>query len=203
VPKSCCKGNHFWDINKGWTFNENIFCNFASEKGINIEMDIWDKEKRSEVMSKIRSKNTKPEMTLRKALFAKGFRYRVNDKKLPGKPDLVFPKYKTVIFVHGCFWHRHEGCKYAYTPKTNTKFWVDKITSNSERDKINFQKLTALGWNVLTVWECEIRHKYKHNISPLVDRIEATLLKQISQNLSMKFYEEIASEMMLVAEDIV
>jgi DNA mismatch endonuclease (patch repair protein) len=119
-------------------------------------MDIWDKEKRSEVMSKIRSKDTKPELTLRKALFARSFRYRANDKNLCGKPDIVLPKYKTVIFVHGCFWHRHEGCKYAYTPKTNTKFWDDNITSNAERDVINFQKLTAVGWNVLTVWECEM-----------------------------------------------
>ena len=119
-------------------------------------MDIWNKEKRSECMSRIRSKNTKPELALRKALFARGFRYRVNDKKLPGKPDIVLPKYKTVIFIHGCFWHGHEDCKYAYIPKTNTRFWIDKITSNAERDKVNAEKLTALGWNVLMVWECEI-----------------------------------------------
>ena len=89
-------------------------------------MDIWNKEKRSECMSRIRSKNTKPELALRKALFARGFRYRVNDKKLPGKPDIVLPKYKTVIFIHGCFWHGHEDCKYAYIPKTNTRFWMIK-----------------------------------------------------------------------------
>ena len=82
-------------------------------------MDIWDKKKRSEVMSKIRSKNTKPEILLRKALFAKGYRYRINDKRLPGKPDIVLPKYKTVIFVHGCFWHGHENCKIAHIPKSN------------------------------------------------------------------------------------
>lgn len=153
-------------------------------------------------MSKIRSKNTKPELTLRKALFARGFRYRVNDKKLPGKPDIVLPKYKTVIFLHGCFWHRHEGCKYAYTPKTNTQFWVDKITSNTERDKINAEKLMASGWTVLTVWECEIRHTHKHDISPLIDKIETTLLAQISQKVSMKFYEECNNEILMVAEDI-
>lgn len=138
-------------------------------------MDIWDKKKRSEVMSKIRSKDTKPEMTLRKALFARGFRYRVNERNLPGKPDIVLHKYKTVIFLHGCFWHRHEGCKYAYTPKTNTEFWINKITSNVERDKITLQKLETLGWNVITVWECEIRHLYKHNITPLIDRVSAEL----------------------------
>ena len=166
-------------------------------------MDIWDKNKRSECMSKIRSKDTKPELTLRKALFARGFRYRVNDKKLPGKPDIVLPKYKTVIFLHGCFWHRHEHCKYACTPKTNTEFWVDKIASNSERDKINTEKLTALGWNVLTVWECEIRHKYKRNLTPLIDRVEAEILAHIPQKISVKFYEERENEILMVAEDIV
>ena len=166
-------------------------------------MDIWNKEKRSECMSKIRSKDTKPELALRKALFARGFRYRVNAPNLPGKPDIVLPKYKTVIFLHGCFWHRHEGCKYAYTPKTNTKFWVDKITSNNERDKINFQKLTDLEWNIITVWECEIRHEYKRNLKPLVDRVEMEILKNYSKKISMKFYEECENEIMLVAEDIV
>jgi DNA mismatch endonuclease (patch repair protein) len=165
--------------------------------------DIWSKEKRSECMSKIRSKNTKPELTLRKALFARGFLYRVNDKRLPGKPDIVLPKYKTVIFVHGCFWHRHEGCKYAYTPKTNTKFWVDKITSNAERDKVNLQKLTELGRNSLTVWECEIRHKYKHDLTPLIDRIEADLPAQVPKKMTVRFYEERENEILMVAEDIV
>ena len=166
-------------------------------------MDIWNSYKRSECMSKIRSKNTKPELALRKALFARGFRYRVNDTKLTGKPDIVLPKYKTVIFLHGCFWHRHEGCKYAYTPKTNTKFWIEKITSNSERDKINLQKLTDLGWNVITVWECEIRHTYKHDLTPLVDRVETEIIGNFSSKISMKFYEQIEDKVMMVAEDIV
>ena len=168
-----------------------------------FKMDIWNKEKRSECMSKIRSKDTKPELALRKALFARGFRYRVNDKNLPGKPDIVLPKYKTVIFLHGCFWHRHEGCKYAYTPKTNTKFWVDKITSNRERDKVNAEKLTTLDWNVVTVWECEIRHKYKHDLTPLIDKVEAEILGNIPKKISLKFYEQIEDIVMLVAEDIV
>lgn len=165
-------------------------------------MDIWDKKKRSEVMSKIRSKDTKPELALRKALFARGFRYRVNDAKLPGKPDIVLPKYKTAIFLHGCFWHKHEGCKYAYTPKTNTKFWVDKITSNAERDKENAEKLTILGWNVLAVWECEIRHTYKHDLTLLIDRIEAILLAQVPKK-NMRLYEECESEILMIAEYIV
>jgi DNA mismatch endonuclease (patch repair protein) len=154
-------------------------------------------------MSKIRSKDTKPELALRKALYARGFRYRVNDAKLPGKPDIVLPKYKTVIFLHGCFWHRHEGCKYASTPKTNTKFWVDKITSNAERDKANAEKLTALGWNVLTVWECEIRHEYKHDLTPLIDRVEAEIFAQIPKKMTVKLYEERENEVLMVAEDIV
>ena len=166
-------------------------------------MDIWDKEKRSECMSKIRSKDTKPELALRKALFARGYRYRVNDNRLQGTPDIVLPKYKTVIFLNGCFWHRHEGCKYAYTPKTNTKFWVDKITSNKERDKINAEKLMALGWNVITVWECEIRHTYKHDITPVVDRVEAAILTHLPRKMTVKFYEEIEDKIMMVAEDIV
>lgn len=151
-------------------------------------MDIWNKEKRSACMSRIRSKNTKPELVLRKALFARGFRYRVNDKKLPGKPDIVLPKYKTVIFIHGCFWHGHAGCKYAYTPKTNTKFWIDKIISNAERDKVNAERLTVLGWNVLTVWECEIRHTHKQNLTSLIDRVEAEILVNMTKKNSMEFY---------------
>jgi DNA mismatch endonuclease (patch repair protein) len=155
-------------------------------------------------MSKIRSKDTKPELALRKALFARGFRYRVHDKHLPGKPDIVLPKYKTVIFLHGCFWHRHEECKYAGSmPKTNTEYWVSKITSNRERDKINMQKLAALGWNVLIVWECEIQHEYKHDVTPLIDKISAELLAQAPQRMSMKIYEEIEDEIMLVAENII
>lgn len=109
-------------------------------------------------MARIRGKGTKPEVTLRKALFARGFRYRVNVKTLPGKPDIVLPRYKTVIFVHGCFWHGHPGCKYAYTPKSNTEFWVNKISGNQERDAVVKRKLEKSGWKVIVVWECEIKH---------------------------------------------
>ena len=102
-------------------------------------------------MSRIRNKGTKPEIMLRKALFARGFRYRVNVKSLLGKPDIVLPRYKTVIFVHGCFWHRHPGCKYAYTPKSNTEFWINKISSNQERDVSTKHKLEESGWKVIIV----------------------------------------------------
>ena len=116
---------------------------------------------RSFNMSKIRSTNTKPEMLLRKRLFAEGFRYRINDRKLPGKPDLVFKKYNTVIFVHGCFWHGHQDCRYFVVPKTRTEFWTEKINGNRERDQRNNALLKKAGWNVITVWECEMK---KNNI---------------------------------------
>ena len=112
---------------------------------------------RSFNMSKIRSTNTKPEMLLRKRLFAEGFRYRINDRKLPGKPDLVFKKYNTVIFVHGCFWHGHQDCRYFVVPKTRTEFWTEKINGNKERDQRNNALLKQAGWNVITVWECDMK----------------------------------------------
>lgn len=121
-------------------------------------MDNRSKEARSRNMSNIPSKNTKPEETVRKYLFAHGLRYRKNVSKLPGKPDIVLPKYKTVVFVNGCFWHGHEGCKYFVPPKTNTEFWYAKFQYNQERDARNYQKLRDLGWRILIVWECEIRH---------------------------------------------
>ena len=110
-------------------------------------------------MSMIRAKDTKPEEKLRKALFARGFRYRKNDHRLPGKPDIVLPKYKTAIFVNGCFWHAHKGCKYFVMPKTRVDFWNKKIYSNVERDKIQHATLQSLGWKVIVVWECELKKK--------------------------------------------
>ena len=121
-------------------------------------MDNRSKEARSRNMSNIPSKNTKPEETVRKYLFAQGVRYRKNVSKLPGKPDIVLLKYKTVVFINGCFWHGHEGCKYFVPPKTNTEFWDAKFKYNQERDERNYRKLRDLGWRILIVWECEIRH---------------------------------------------
>lgn len=106
-------------------------------------------------MSRIKSKNTKPELLVRKFLYGKGMRFRVNDKRYPGKPDIVLSKYKTIIFVNGCFWHHH-GCKNSNIPKTNTEFWTKKINATLLRDKRNYSELVLLGWRVITVWECEL-----------------------------------------------
>ena len=121
-------------------------------------MDNRSKEARSANMSHIPSKNTKPEETVRKYLFAHGLRYRKNVSDMPGKPDIVFPKYKAVVFVNGCFWHAHEGCKWFVKPKTRIEFWEHKFQYNRDRDDRNYQKLTDQGWRVLIIWECEIRH---------------------------------------------
>lgn len=120
-------------------------------------MDVHDKKTRSYNMSRIKGKNTKPEEIVRKYLFFKGFRYRKNDKRLPGTPDIVLPKYKTAIFVNGCFWHGHKNCRYFVIPKTNTDFWLNKINTNIERDKRKQEALKELGWNVVVVWECELK----------------------------------------------
>lgn len=119
--------------------------------------DVHSPETRSYNMSRIRGKDTKPEELVRKYLFAKGFRYRKNDSRLPGKPDIVLPKYKTVIFVNGCFWHGHEGCRYFVWPKNNAEFWKEKIGENIRRDERNYMLLSEQGWNIIVVWECALK----------------------------------------------
>ena len=116
-------------------------------------------EQRSRNMSAIKSKNTKPEIKVRKVLHSMGYRFRLHRKDLPGSPDIVLPKYKTVIFVHGCFWHRHKNCKYASTPKTRQEFWEAKFRENINRDKLNQENLSSKGWKIIVVWECEIKDK--------------------------------------------
>ena len=118
-------------------------------------MDIISEEKRSWNMSRIRGKNTKPEIIVRSLLHKIGYRFRLHRKDLTGKTDIVLPKYNTVIFVHGCFWHRHKGCKYAYTPKSRVKFWKDKFAGTVKRDKQQLKQLKEKGWNVEIIWECE------------------------------------------------
>ncbi len=120
-------------------------------------MDVHDKKTRSYNMSRIRGKDTKPEMLVRRFLYANGFRYRLHVKELPGKPDIVLPKYKTVIFVHGCFWHGHKGCKYFSIPKTRTEWWLTKIKGNTRRDKQAEIELNVMGWRVIVIWECELK----------------------------------------------
>lgn len=134
--------------------------------------DVHSPETRSYNMSRIRGKNTKPEELIRKYLFAQGFRYRKNDARLPGKPDIVLPKYKTVIFVNGCFWHAHEDCRYFIWPKNNEEFWKKKIGGNIERDAKNQRLLTDLGWRVIVVWECELKHSIvEETLNSLVYKI--------------------------------
>ncbi|WP_341900566.1 very short patch repair endonuclease [Fluviicola taffensis] len=125
--------------------------------------DIHDKATRSYNMSRVRSKDTKPELMVRKFLFSNGLRFRLHDVKLPGKPDIILPKYKTVIFVNGCFWHGHEGCKLAVLPQTRTEFWKDKIEGNKKRDLENIEQLKNKEWNVLTIFGCELKKNTRDN----------------------------------------
>lgn len=134
--------------------------------------DVHSTEKRSYNMSRIHAKGTKPEETVRKYLFSKGFRYRKNDPRLPGKPDIVLPKYKTVVFVNGCFWHRHEGCKYFVWPKNNAEFWRKKIMSNVERDNRNYSELKEKGWSVVVIWECELKDRRSETLSSVAKSLE-------------------------------
>ena len=135
-------------------------------------MDVHDKKTRSYNMSQIKGKNTKPEEIVRKYLFAQGFRYRKNDKKLPGTPDIVLPKYKTVIFVNGCFWHGHEGCKYFVWPQNNADFWKKKITDNIARDQSKHNLLRDQGWHVIIIWECELKKPFTSDtLQQLKERI--------------------------------
>lgn len=142
--------------------------------------DVHTKEIRSYNMSQIRSKNTKPEEKVRKYLFSKGFRYRKNDSRYPGKPDILLPKYRTMIFVNGCFWHKHEGCKYFVWPKSNEEFWQKKIHSNVERDKKAYSALEAMGWNVIVVWECELKKKnFEITMARVINELECNYLETV------------------------
>ena len=130
-------------------------------------------EKRSWNMSRIKGKDTKIEVEVRKYLFSKGYRFRKNDKRYPDKPDIVLPKYHVAIFVHGCFWHRHEGCKDATTPKTRTEFWLEKFDKNVKNDQIKQEKLRELGWKVIVIWECELKRSFQETM----DKVEKELTR--------------------------
>lgn len=132
--------------------------------------DVVDKQTRSRMMSGIKGKNTRPELLLRLNLHRLGFRYRLHVKDLPGKPDMVLPKYRAVIFVHGCFWHRHPGCRYATTPSSNREFWIPKFQATIERDKIVVERLRDEGWRIGVVWECALRGGQETKVAETIAR---------------------------------
>ena len=156
-------------------------------------METSNQRQISERMSHIRSINTKPELSLRKELWKFGFRYRINCHRLPGSPDIVLPKYRTVIFVHGCFWHGHKGCKNYTVPKTNTDFWVAKVARNQERDQEVWRKLESKGWSVIIVWECQLKmasldETVKRVATEIVQNGEAYRATQEERRISRDIY---------------
>lgn len=160
----------FYDILLYNCWSSNVLLKFAEI----FIMDNHTKEIRSYNMSRIRSTDTKPEEIVRKFLFSKGFRYRKNDKRLPGSPDIVLKKYKTVIFVNGCFWHCHEGCPKYVFPKSNQEYWKEKLNKNKNRDIKNTEKLKQLGWKVIVVWECEVKKNCRdETLQHLADTIKS------------------------------
>ena len=141
-------------------------------------------EQRHKNMAAVKSKDTKPEMVVRKYLWSRGFRYRVNNPRLPGHPDIVLRKYHTCIFVNGCFWHGHEGCKYFRMPKTNTEFWERKISRNKERDREEQKKLARMGWHCITVWECELKGERREKT---LESLEYTLNHIFIQDRDLRY----------------
>lgn len=135
-------------------------------------------EKRSWNMSRIKGKDTKIEVEVRSWLFSRGLRFRKNDKRYPGKPDIVLPKYKTVIFINGCFWHRHAGCKYATTPKTRTEFWLEKFERNVRNDELHRQQLEDMGWKVITIWECQLK---RNSFETTLNSVENMILNCLEE----------------------
>ncbi|MCY4143757.1 MAG: DNA mismatch endonuclease Vsr [Gammaproteobacteria bacterium] len=132
-------------------------------------MDTVTTQKRSEIMGRIRSKNSKPELLVRRFLHANGFRFRLHNRNLPGTPDIVLPRYQTVILVHGCFWHRHDNCPYASIPSSNREYWINKFKNNKERDKRNLKDLRKAGFDVIVIWECELNST--NALSSLLNRL--------------------------------
>lgn len=145
---------------------------FTDPLQVTTMADILTKEQRHRCMARIRSKDTKPEILLRKALWRRGFRYKLNDDKLPGHPDIVLPKYRTVVFVHGCFWHGHKGCKKHVIPASNAEFWSAKINHNKNHDQEVWRQLEAKGWSVVVVWECELA---KRKIYEATDKVTSEI----------------------------
>ena len=145
--------------------------------------DSLSKEKRSWNMSQIHGTNTKIEVKVRKYLFHEGFRFRKNDKRYPGKPDVVLPKYRTVIFVNGCFWHQHKGCKNATIPKTRTEFWIKKLQRNVENDKKHISELETSGWKVITLWECELEKNFEQSMEQVKRELVAEGQRKLQERV--------------------
>ena len=160
-------------------------------------MDTLSTEQRSLNMAKIHSKDTKPEVFLRSALHKAGFRFRKNDKRYLGTPDIFLPHYNAVIFIHGCFWHGHEGCKYYVVPKSNTKFWQDKILRNQQRDLEVMHKLAEMGWHTIVVWECELKPAVREQT---LESLAFTLNHIFLQDRSIRLYELPEEDSAMAAE---
>ena len=160
-------------------------------------MDKLTKEQRHRCMASIRGKDTKPELLVRRFLFSRGFRYRLNHPRLPGRPDIVLRKYRTVIFVNGCFWHGHEGCKNYVVPKSNTEFWTAKIERNRARDIDEQHKLAAMGWHCITVWECQLKPAIRKNT---LESLVYTLNRIYLQDHRIRRYELPEEECAMAAE---
>ena len=161
--------------------------------------DILTNAQRHTCMAAIHGKDTKPEMVVRRWLWGRGYRYRLNHPRLPGKPDIVMRKYRTCIFVNGCFWHGHEGCKYYTIPKTNTEFWVKKVQRNKERDIEVQRRLASMGWHSITIWECELKAKVREKT---LESLAYTLNRIFLQDHCIKRYMNTEEEPMMVAEEI-
>ncbi len=161
--------------------------------------DIHTPQQRHANMAAIHDKDTKPEMAVRRFLWRLGYRYRLNHPRLPGKPDIVMRKYRTCIFVNGCFWHGHEGCQYYAVPKTNTKFWINKVRRNKERDLKVQHQLAAMGWHSITIWECELKPKVREKT---LESLAFTLNKIFLQDRTVKRYEIPEEEPMMAAEEV-
>ena len=161
-------------------------------------MDTLTKEQRSKIMSRVRSTDTSPEVAVRRWLWARGYRYRKNVKRLPGKPDIVFRKLKTLVFVHGCFWHRHPNCKVATMPKSNSKFWWRKFNANVSRDIENEKSLHAAGWTVIVLWECEINDAA---LQHLAETLEMQRSRLLVKNRAVRYDEIVDHEAISMAAE--
>lgn len=160
-------------------------------------MDKLNKEQRHRCMSAIKCKDTKPELLVRKFLFSRGFRYRLNDPRLPGHPDIVLHKYRTVIFVNGCFWHGHQKCKYFVLPKTNVEFWSAKIERNRKRDVEEQRQLASMGWHCITIWECQLKPRARHQT---LESLVYTLSCIFLEDRKVKSYGEVEEKTLMAAE---